>query len=391
MRSRSCAAGWRVIVFASVSCFASIGCGGNGSDLRNADTERRVSSAFQSLAKGDSAVQRAALSVQVAGQARIDLEFDRATSSVRPAARPPVFRSASVGKIITAATVLRLAELGKLALDDTLDEHLPSDLIAGLSVNNGIDRTNEITVRMLLTHTSGLADYFFDGATNPEELPPFFVGLLAEPDRLWSPEEPVLWCRENLAPAFEPGEGFHYSETGYQLLGLIVEAVTNKPFHTAARELVLQPLGMGSTSMEWREPLRGGSAVLPTYLGEMDLTSLRALSSEWAGGGWLTTGPDLINLLEGVYGGALFSNPATLALMTEPASEMEPGVGYGMGTMILRDGQGRELYGHTGFYGSLAFVSEDGELVVAGSFCQAAAQTATPESLLVALTEALAD
>jgi CubicO group peptidase (beta-lactamase class C family) len=130
------------------------------------------------------------------------------------------FRMASVSKQFTATAVLLLVDRGTLSLNDTLDEFFPGFPEYG--------RT--ITVKHLLTHTSGLPAY--------EDLIP--KGTTLQLDDL----DVLHLLMDTTGPQFKPGEKFEYSNSGYTILGLIVEIAADKPFHEFMRDEVLKPLEM---------------------------------------------------------------------------------------------------------------------------------------------------
>ncbi|MGD9633864.1 MAG: serine hydrolase domain-containing protein [Pirellulales bacterium] len=130
------------------------------------------------------------------------------------------FRMASVSKQFTAAAVMRLVEAGRLSLDDTLDKFLPGFPTYG----------QQIKVRHLLTHTSGLPEY---------------EGLVPQGTTLQLNDIDVLQLLlDTKSSKFVAGEKFEYSNSAFVLLGLIVEQVADKPFHKFVREEILAPSGM---------------------------------------------------------------------------------------------------------------------------------------------------
>jgi CubicO group peptidase (beta-lactamase class C family) len=142
-----------------------------------------------------------------------------------PIAPDMVFRVGSVTKEFTAACVLRLAEEGRLALDDPVEKYLPE-------FPNGGRR---VTIEQLLTHTSGIRSY--------TDMPGWFGARMRE-DR--TPREvEALFDGEPFD--FEPGKGWHYDNSGYVLLGEILEKVTGKPYAELVTETIFRPLGMNDT------------------------------------------------------------------------------------------------------------------------------------------------
>jgi CubicO group peptidase (beta-lactamase class C family) len=138
------------------------------------------------------------------------------------------FRIASVSKQFTATAVMLLVDRGKLSLDDPLTKFFP-----GFP-----DYGSKITVKHLLTHTSGLPEY--------EKLIP--IGTTLQLDDL----DVLHLLMDTKKPLFEAGEKFEYSNSGYTLLGLIVEVVSQKPFQDFMASEVFRPLGMNDSVLYQR-------------------------------------------------------------------------------------------------------------------------------------------
>jgi D-alanyl-D-alanine carboxypeptidase len=349
-----------------VFTIAAAGCGGNSdSTSPYRDNSAEVARIAAQIPNGFPNVRNTIILTQVPGQPSW-------TAAAGPGANVGgVFRSASLGKMVMAATVLRLAEDGKVKLDNRIDTYLTADLLTGLHVIDGIDRTGTITVRQLLNHTSGLPDYFEDGEPDGNGQSPFKQALLSDPERLWSPQEPILWTKANLRAQFVPGSSFHYSETGYQLLGLIVERVTGTELHVAYRRYIFDPLDMSHTSLEWREAKRSPLPIAPCYQGDLDLTEMRSLSSEWGGGGLLATAEDWSKFLRGVFEGRLFRKRETLSDMKRTSAQSENS--YGLGLMRLNV-DGTEMWGHMGYYSTWAMYDPARRVTYVGTLNQSEAQ-----------------
>ncbi len=275
------------------------------------------------------------------------------------------FRTASITKMVTAATVLRLVEEGVLGLDDLISAHLPPKLVARVHVLDGTSRGAEITVRQLLAHTAGLYHYVSDDG--------FVDTVLADPTAAWTPRQLIDYALENGEPYFEPGQGYHYSDTGYVLLGLIVERATGEPLHETYQELVFEPLGMDSTYQEGYEDPRGAELSHP-YFEDVDAIVVNG-TVDWASGGLVSTAADLRRFVRGVLEGDLYERPDTLGTMLE----LTPGLGgpgfrfsYGLGVQVLEAGE-LELRGHDGFWGSFMWYWPELDATITGTINQAEA------------------
>jgi D-alanyl-D-alanine carboxypeptidase len=272
------------------------------------------------------------------------------------------FRAASVTKSVTAAVALRLAREDGLALDSPLGDQLGSELLGRWRSLEALPR---MTPRQLLAHTSGLPDYFHDEA--------FAVRLRREPARDWHPVELVDHVAAHGTPNFPPGKGFGYSDTGYVVLGILLERVTGQPLHAVYRELVFDPLGMGTTWLEGREPARE-LEVAHHYSGELDMTTLSP-TIDWAGGGLVTTAPDLMSFVRGLWSGLIVDSDGLEELTRWTAgASFAPGhavryddYGLGIGRLVV---EGVELVGHTGFIGAFAFRAPEQDAVLVGTHNQ---------------------
>ncbi len=269
------------------------------------------------------------------------------------------FEVASITKAVTAATVLRLVEEGKLRLSDPIIDVLSA------SEARGFDKT--ITIGQLLSHTSGLADYWTDGVHDRAGNNDFLRAFLASPDRSWKPGEILAFARD--IPSKPPGRRFHYSDTNYVLLGRIIEHITGSPLHRVYRELVFEPLGMHDTWLTYQENRRGA---VPSHRfeGSEDLNDVPRQSADWAGGGLVSTTRDLDLFLRGVASGQLFRNPRTLDSMRE-AVPVEQDISYGLGLyrVQLDHGQG-ELWGHDGHGNSFAYYWPQRDVTITGTLNQ---------------------
>jgi len=227
---------------------------------------------------------------------------------------------ASITKTYTAVVVMQLVEEGKFSLDDTIDTWFPQQ-------PNG----DKITVRMLLSHTSGLHTYI----NGPQHIVEMKEGKFSN---YWAPMDMVAKANKH-GPVGEPGssEG-HYSNTNFVLLGLIVEEVTGNSWAQEVESRIIEPLGLkdttflskegvldimvgGYTKMEYgtRNLLEGG------YQNLLDQAWYPHPSTAWAGGDIVTTVSELMTFASALFDGKLVSRE-TLAVMAKPLATDEDGV-----------------------------------------------------------------
>jgi D-alanyl-D-alanine carboxypeptidase len=154
---------------------------------------------------------------------------------------------------------------------------------------------------------------------------------------------------------FKPGEGYHYSDMNYMLLGFVIEQLTGKTLAQNLRERILDPLEMDNTYFEYYEPARGKMKQVDTYLNRLNVTKKVNTSYEWAGGGLVSITKELSAFIEALFEHQFFS-PQTLARMIDLEPAQKFGKDSGMGIFLYKI-KGREFYGHGGFYGSIMLYS----------------------------------
>ncbi|GHE90710.1 serine hydrolase [Amycolatopsis deserti] len=266
------------------------------------------------------------------------------------------FRVASQTKTFTAATVLQLVDEGAVELDAPIERYLP-----GVVTGNGYDGTL-ITVRQLLNHTSGIPEN--QTAPSPD----------AGPDGVYSLLELV---RDGLSrpPVFAPGGGFQYSNTNYQILGLLIEAVTGQPAEDAITARIITPLGLTGTYFPAAGDHNVAAPALHGYEGGrlgpayfwLDRTTWLDPSLLRTAGSLVSAQADLTRFHQALAAGEVVS-PASLAEMRETTaipggSHSTTGDGGGMGLFRLDLPCGGQAWGHAGDtkgWSSLTMVTDDG-------------------------------
>jgi D-alanyl-D-alanine carboxypeptidase len=283
----------------------------------------------------------------------------------------PVFIS-SVTKLYTATVIMKLFEMNLLLLDDTISKYLPSDLIKGIHVYNGIDYSGQITIKELLSHTSGVADYYTEKSRDGKSL---FEVFINDPDRYWTVDETIIRTRDGLKSHFQPGMCTYYSDTNYQLLGKIIEKITQKPLYMVYEDLIFKPLELRHT---WLIGSPENQTAYPEHPADIlykntIITKTRSNGAYWADGGIVSTAPEMIIFLKALNDGKLVSK-SSLEMMHCWHKWRFP-IKYGFGTMyfklpplMTKVSKLTPLWGHSGTTGSFLFFSEDMNLYMAGSF-----------------------
>ena len=262
------------------------------------------------------------------------------------------FRIASNTKTYVAAAVLRLAEDGRLDLDDVLADHLDparADLLRGDGYDPGA-----MTIAQVLSHTAGLAEHPAD--------PRYGEAVEADPQRVWTADEQVRLCVQWRDPVAAPGDTFSYSDTGYVLLGGIVEDLAGADLGTAVHRLLdYDTLGLGATWWEIMEPAPATAGPrLHQYYGDADTHDWHPSLDLYGGGGLVTDARDLARFLRLLLEGRVLHDPASLAAMTGRGAE-----DYRLGIFHL-ELAGYEAWGHTGFWNTFAFHVPELDLTLAG-------------------------
>ena len=321
-----------------------------------------------------------------------------AVGDARPGG-PPIradmpFFIASVTKLYIATVVMKLHEGGQVRLGDPITTYLSGELTKGLHRLGGVDRTEEITLRHLLGHASGLPDYLEERPRGGRSL---LERVVEEGDTAWDIPDIVRIVR-GLRPHFPPQplqEGRHrirYSDTNYLLLIAVIEAVTGRRQHEAFEHLLFRPLHLGHTWLPGHsEPLDPTGDPATVWYRDRPLHIPQAMSSFRD---LYSTLDDTIAFLRALVRGEVFEDPATLDLMTsrwmrfgfprDMAALRAPGwpIRYGLGMMRFRfriprvrtpDGEVPELIGHSGSTGSWLFWCPQLDLFLSGTVDQATA------------------
>jgi len=265
------------------------------------------------------------------------------------------FRIASVTKTYVAATALRLWEDGKLDLQAPISRWLPSPWLELLE-GDGYD-PDRITVRQLLSHTSGLADH--------AQTPQFIAALQADPGAASTPADHVRHLVEWTQPVGEPGARYSYSDTGYILLGTIIERVSGQSLPVAVRTaLRLDELGVPGTYWEQYEPANGRERAHQWFEGR-DTHDWSPTMDLYGGGGLVATTQDVATFMSALLDGKVLRRRQTLALM-QSGEGLPADSTYRLG-LIAYDFDGVAATGHSGFWGTLVATEPVSGQTIAGA------------------------
>jgi D-alanyl-D-alanine carboxypeptidase len=249
----------------------------------------------------------------------------------------------SVGKTYVSAVALQLVHEGRIGLDDPISRWLGREEWFAKLPN-----AKDITVRMLMNHTSGLVRYEFK-----EE---FTNDLTENPYRIWEPRELVEYILDT-DPPFAAGEGWIYSDTNYIVLGIIIERVTHSSYYDQLRKRILEPLGLRRTIPSSQPVIPGlsqGYAGADNPFGgtdEMIRNGKFAINPqfEWTGGGIASTAKDLARWAKVLYEGTAFDSSLLSELFNGVPARLGPETKYGLG-VIIRPSKLGITYGHSGFF-----------------------------------------
>jgi D-alanyl-D-alanine carboxypeptidase len=249
----------------------------------------------------------------------------------------------SVGKTYVSAVALQLIAEGKIGLDDKIEKWLGQENWFARLPN-----ARDITVRMLMNHTSGLVRYEFKEQ--------FTADLTRQPDKVWRPEELVAYILDTRAP-FSAGKGWDYSDTNYIVLGMIIERATNSTYYQELSRRILEPLNLRQTIKADNRRIQNlsqGYAGPDNPFGKSDAMMIDGRmvvnpQFEWTGGGIASTASDLARWTKLLYEGRAFDSALLREMLDGVPAKLGPEAKYGLGVIIRPTPLGIS-YGHSGFF-----------------------------------------
>lgn len=262
-------------------------------------------------------------------------------AAMRPDSR---MLAGSVGKTFAAATALQLVSAGKIGLDDKISKYL-----GDIEWFRRMPNADDVTVRQLMNHTSGLVRYEFKETVTND--------LKKNPLKSWTPAERLSYMLDE-KPPFAAGKGWEYSDTNYIVLGMIIEKATGKDFFDEADKRFIKKYKLKDTLPQKGVVMKG---VVQGYAGSDNIFGpndemirdgkfLINPQLEWTGGGYASNALDLARWAKLMYE-AKAVEPKMLEQMLDgvAAPMLGRNAKYGLG-VIIRQTEAGTSYGHSGFF-----------------------------------------
>lgn len=270
---------------------------------------------------------------------------------------------ASITKLYITAILLKLRAANQLQLDDKISEYLLEEEVSRIHVLKDVDYSEEITIKHLMSNTSGIPDYFTSEV---------FLELVNEKDQSWSLER-TLQSVKQMKPKFKPGQKgkVHYSDTNYQLLGEIIEKITGKTMQDVFKEFIFDELDLKETYVYADV---NDSKPIPLNYKSKQLHIPKYMSSIPSEGGIVSTAKESMIFLKAFIDGHFFPKSDFKELMNKWNFLFLPGqfyYGIGIAKQPLfissyKDG----LIGHWGQSGAFAFYYPKKDLYLTGTVNQ---------------------
>jgi D-alanyl-D-alanine carboxypeptidase len=303
-----------------------------------------------------------------------------ADGNAAPMTANHVFRIASVTKPYTAAAILRLMEKGEIDISRPIATLISPESLAALR-KGGYD-PSQITVQQLLAHTSGIYDYAEDSAYQQR--------VMEDPSHQWTRIEQIEHAMTQGKPIDLPGKTYGYSDTGYVLLGEIIERKTGMGLATAVRSLLrFNRLNLRNTYWEQLEPKTGGAPLARHYFGDADMTPANPSLDLFGGGGIISSVSDLTTFYRALVRGEVFDDRRTLAVMMTTTDAVHPNGVQNNALRLMNVGR-YKCWGHGGFWGQLVVHCPENDLTFAWTVNQAEVSSESMKAFVQELSEIVA-
>jgi len=295
---------------------------------------------------------------------------------------------ASTTKLYITAIVLKAHTDKLLNMDDKISQYLSKDIIDNLHIYNNTDYSTDITIRHLMSQTSGLADYFEEKSSDNISIHKM---LLQGKDLLWDFDK-VIADIKKVKPKFPPGKQNRalYSDTNYQLLGKLLENIYSDSIDKIVDDLIVKPLGLKNTYL-YKE--YSDDKPLDIFYKSLPLHIPKAMTSFKADGGIVSTSSEMMIFLKAFFNGYFFPKHilAELRQWNRIFFPMQYGVGimrFKLPRIFSPFSNTPEFIGHSGLSGAFAFYNTEKDLYFTGTVNQLA-KPGTSFKLLMKLYQLL--
>lgn len=275
---------------------------------------------------------------------------------------------ASVGKLFTATLIGMLHDKGLLNFEDKIIKYLDAELISDLHIYKGKDYSGAISIKHLLTQTSGLNDVFF----------PLLKKMIKDPNLEMTVREALEWGKANLKPVGKPGQRHFYTDTNYYMLGLIIESITKKPFHETVNEMIFQPLKMENAYINgFSEPkIKAHYPPAHIFLYNINLiNNKRVAQIDYAGGGVVAPLYEYLIFMKALVNHQLVKEETLKKMIYDDIKMGFPAIGFDYGYSIWKPKaiplflpEKYFCWGCVGVTGAFMFFHPKTELYVIGTF-----------------------
>lgn len=250
----------------------------------------------------------------------------------------------SVGKIFVSALILKVMKEKEIALDSTVSGWFTEE-----EWFSRIPNADQLTIRMLMNHTSGIPRYILE--------PEFLQMVKQQPQKRWTPEERLSFIFDK-KPTHPAGQGWGYSDTNYIILGILIEKWTRDTYYNQLRRRLMGQTGLKDTRPSYKSQMEGITQAYVEATNFFDLPTKLITNGrypinpqfEWTGGGLLSNSVDLARFLKAIHEKKLI--PAEYYAEMIKAVDRKTGQpskqGYGLGTFVWETDHGLH-YGHLGF------------------------------------------
>jgi D-alanyl-D-alanine carboxypeptidase len=334
---------------------------------KTAKVQEQIETIFRKQFHSDKKLKNVYLLVH-SEESGIDIDIAEGETDGIPANPKQANHMASVGKLFTATIIGMLHDKGRLSFEDKISKYLDKDLLSGLHFYRGKEYSGDISIKHLLTQTSGLNDVFF----------PLLKKMIEDPNLNMTVREALEWGKANQKPVGKPGQRHFYTDTNYYLLGLIIESITKKPFHEAMNELIFMPLSMENAYISGFSEPKNKPQYPPAHIYLYNINFMdnkRIAQIDYAGGGVVAPLSEYLIFMKALVKGRLVKEATLNQMIYDDVKMGFPAIGFDYGYSVWKPKAIPLLipakffcWGCVGVTGAFMFFHPQTEAYVIGTF-----------------------